>query len=128
MKVVSLPKDCPAPDIDDFFQDGIGIGIAIEKWHAAQDQHKVDLVQTLKDLGYSGKNTGRVLEMPVGDGAALYMLAEGPKSFLVHLPYGDAYHSPDVEFLPKSEVLRRIDSRDNIKAIFSKSSKVGAAT
>jgi hypothetical protein len=27
----------------------------------------------------------------------------------MHLPYGDAYQYRDVEFLPKDEIIRRID-------------------
>ncbi len=48
----------------------------------------------------------------MADGYALYMFADaGAKSVLVHLPYGDGYDYPDVRYIPKTEVLRRMNSK-----------------
>lgn len=88
----------------------------------AEDKHQETLKAWLVENGYTGKNTGRILSEPVADGSAMYMLAEGKRSFLVHLPYGDAYQSRDVSFLPKAEVLRRIEAKERLNELFKKAS------
>ncbi len=75
----------------------------------------------LRRQGFTGPNTGRILQIPVADGHAIYMYADnGAKSILIHLPYGDGYQSRDVEFLPRKEVLARIEQRERITALFNK--------
>ena len=113
MKVYSLPKEVPAPTVDYRKYDH-------EKVAADEEQHKAQLKKWLQDQGYTGKHTGRVVSFGVADGSAQYMIADGPKSFLIHLPYCDAYQYPDVRFLPKKEIIRRADANDSFHALFSK--------
>lgn len=83
------------------------------------EKHKIDLKTWLIEMGYDGPETGGILREQIADGYAMYMLADkGRGSILVHLPYADAYHSQNVEFLPRSEVVRRIKSSAKIHAIF----------
>lgn len=111
MKVYDLPAEVPAPEVDyreyDFKREG-------EK----QEEHTNRLIDWLKAAGYSGKNTGKIVSFQVADGHASYMLAEGKTSALIHLPYGDAYEYRDVNFLPKKEILRRIEAKGKLKSIF----------
>lgn len=115
MKVYSCPKELPAPKID----------VANFDWtkhDKAEAAHKKALAKWLKEAGYTGKYTGELVSFPVADGYAQYMMADGPKSFLVHLPYGDAWQYRDVEFLPKKEIIRRIEAEKKFHEIFHRKS------
>lgn len=70
--------------------------------------HRDQLRDWLRANGWPGPHTGDTLSSPRGDGYAEYMYADGPKPMLVHLPYGDAWHAPDVRFLPMREILSRL--------------------
>ena len=107
MKVYALPETLPAPE---FSFDG--------DWAAREEDHRNQVRAYLKAQGYNGKNSGKCLRMPYADGYAEYMLAEGTKSFLFHLPYGDGYHDRNVAFLPKKEVLAQIAFRERLDAMF----------
>ncbi len=104
MKVFSCPKEVPAPQVDYRNYDH-------KKVDADEKSHMEQLRLWLRKSGYTGKYTGEVLNVQIADGYARYMMADGSKSCLIHLPYGDAYDSRDVAFLPKKEVIRRIESR-----------------
>lgn len=84
------------------------------------EAYEVLLVEELKKLGFTGKNTGRKCQFQVADGYAEYMLADGKKSALIHLSYGDGYQYRDVEFLPKKEIMARIEQRERQIAFFEK--------
>lgn len=83
-----------------------------------QKEHQIQLEAWLRKNGWNGKNTGKIARFRVADGYAAYMMADGPKSVLVHLPYGDRYHYRDVEFLPKKEVLKRIEAHEKLAKFF----------
>lgn len=102
MKIYSCPKDVPPPVLD--FSN-----YNHEKALAEEGAHKVNLEKWLRNNGYNGKYTGKIYSEPVADGSALYMIADGPKSFLIHLPYGDGYTSLNVQYIPKKEIIRRIE-------------------
>lgn len=112
MKVYSPPRDVPAPEVDYANFD-------LERLQKDEEEHGAKLKAWLEERGYDGPNTGRVLNVPIADGHASYMMAEGASdSFLVHLPYGDAYQSMDVQFLPKEEVVARLDAQDRLSEAF----------
>ena len=112
MKVYSCPKSCPAPELDFGNYDHA-------KQTAAEEEHQRDLVKWLVAHGYTGKHTGLIYTEGVADGCAEYMLADGSKSFLIHLPYGDGYQSRNVEFIPKREIIKRGIARDKLNKMFS---------
>lgn len=117
MKVFSCPDEIAAPQVDftNFDRDKM---LADEKTH--QEAVKAHMVK----LGYNGLKTGETVSFPVADGSAQYMFADaGAKSVLIHLPYGDAYQYRDVEFLPRKEILKRIDQQAAFSAIFSSQAK-----
>jgi hypothetical protein len=90
---------------------------------AREEAHKVDLKAWLQTNGWDGPLTGQILEEGVGDGAAAYMYADGKKACLIHLPYGDAYHSQNIPHLPKKEILRRLaqqQSRPPLRLLMAK--------
>lgn len=105
MKVYSLPKEVPAPVPN--YSD-------MEKVFADEEKHKEQLKAHLIKTGFSGKNTGKTVRFQVADGYAVYMLAEGKTSCLIHLPYGDGYDYRDVQYIPKAEILRRIKADESL--------------
>ncbi len=113
MKVYTLPDEVPAPEVDYKNYDR-------EKMLRDEDEHMAKLKAWLREAGYVGKRTGEIVAFQVADGYARYMLADGKKSALIHLPYGDAYHYRDVKFLPKAEILRRIDADKKFTAMFAR--------
>jgi hypothetical protein len=74
--------------------------------------------------GYTGKHTGGIYRTGVADGCAQYMIGDkGRGGVLIHLPYGDAYQSRDVQFLPKAEILKRIEGEKAIAELFAERAK-----
>lgn len=116
MKVYSCPDEIKPPEYDFTNYDHA-------KTEAVEKAHAEALIAWLRANGYTGKNTGKILRVPYADGSAQYMFADGSKSCLINLPYGDAWDSPDVAFLPKKEVLRRIGLSDKRAAFFAKGAK-----
>ena len=112
MQICTIPKELPKPTIDYANYDW-------EKAAADEEKHMADLKAWLIDEGYNGEHTGRIFKEPIADGYALYMVADGPTSALVHLPYGDAYHSENVQYLPKDVVLERCARDEAIRCMFS---------
>lgn len=118
MKVFTLPTEVPAPRVDYMNYDR-------EQVIRDETEHRAALKKFFTDLGYTGKNTGRIYRESVADGQALYMVIEAPrgtnakdKFFLVHLPYGDAYQSRTVHYMNKKGILELIDASDRIDALF----------
>lgn len=83
-----------------------------------EERHKGQLKDWLLANGWPGDRTGQILREPHADGYACYMYADGPKAALIHLPYGDAWDSPNVEHLPKKEVLKRLDRGAGLAKLF----------
>ena len=113
MKIFKCPKEVSEPKPDYANYD-------YKTQVEAEKKHMADLKEWLKKAGYTGKYTGEIYKEPVADGYALYMVADGSKSGLIHLGYGDGYQSRDVSFLPKKEVFRRIDADKKFYAMFKK--------
>lgn len=112
MKVCSCPAEVPEPKID--FSN-----INTEKWDRVYEDHAVRLREWLVKNGFDGEYTGEIVRFPVADGYAQYMLASGKSSFLIHLPYWDAWHYRDVKYLPKAEIINRIKQQKSISKLFS---------
>jgi hypothetical protein len=116
MKVYSCPAEVPPPTVDYRNYNAADV-------QAAEDKHQDDLKNWLISKGYKGPNTGKIVYFPVADGHAHYMFADGSKSFLIHLPYGDGYQYRDVDFLPKKEILKRIKGIEELAALFRSAAK-----
>ena len=102
MKVCRLPKEVPFPKPDYKNYDSV-------KEQAREEKHQESLVNWLLKNVFTGRLTGKIFRSPMADGYALYMFADGgEKSYLIHLPYGDAWHNKDVESLSVKEVRLRM--------------------
>lgn len=116
MNMYEMPSQIPAPVVD-------YSNFNLQKMQEDEAKHQEALKQYLIELGYNKPLTGEILKEPIADGYALYMVVDAGREWgLMHLPYGDAYHSQNVEFLPKTEVKRRIQAQKNMKKMFSKAS------
>lgn len=88
------------------------------KEQKAEENYLAELRAKLVQMGYKGKHTGKIARYGVADGYAQYMLADGPKSFLIHLPFGDAYQYRGVEHFPKKEIIAEIERGARRAAMF----------
>lgn len=111
MKIYGCPERLPAPKPDYRHFD-------IKAEADREASHAESLRTWLFARGYCNTHSGQIVRFPIGDGFALYMLADGPQSFLIHLPYGDGYHYPDAQHLPKDEIIRRIDGERRLADLF----------
>lgn len=113
MKVYSCPEgiELEKPDYANY---------DLAKETAKEADHMARLKAWLIANGSPGPMTGETVSFPVGDGQARYMYADGRRPFLVHLPYGDAYHHMDVAHWPKAAILKRIASEKGLRDIFAK--------
>lgn len=111
MKVFACPDAAPFAE-----PDYRGYNSAAEEQR--EKSHLVDLADWLRQNGWTGERTGEVLRIPMADGYARYMLADGNSPALVHLPYGDAYHAPLAERLRYDEVIVLLDQEKKIAELF----------
>jgi hypothetical protein len=92
-------------------------------WQAREEAHREALRRHLTEAGYNGPHSGQIASFSVADGRAQYMLADGAgaygPSFLIHLPYGDAYQYLGVEHFPKSSIVDRIEQGLRMDALFA---------
>lgn len=120
MKVFTVPNEVPVPTVDYRNFD-------LDKVQKDEEDHKEAVKKYFTDLGYTGKNTGRIYRESVADGQAVYMVVEAPrgtnakhKFFLIHLPYGDGYHSRTVGYMNKKGILDLIEADERLQAFFKK--------
>ncbi len=114
MKVYAAPEEVALP-VHDF------ANFDRNKYFAQEGDYLKRLKEHLKSMGYTGEHTGEEFSIPCGDGAARYMVMEGPRTFaLVHLALGDAWSVPEfmTRGLRKSDVLKKIESTKRVAALF----------
>lgn len=86
---------------------------------AKVEKYKAEIKDWLLSNGYTGPNTGETITFPVADGRAEYMLGDkGRGGILIHLDIMDGYQYFDIKFLPKAEILRRIEQEKAAKAFW----------
>lgn len=111
------PKDLPFPSFHG--------SSSYEEYMEDEKKHTQDLTNRLKEMGYTGKNTGRIAVFPVRDGFAQYMVVEAKKIFgLIHLQYGDAYMFPGIIGITKREILQNVAKTEAIKKLFNEKSNI----
>jgi len=116
MKVYAPPADVTFSEVDYLNYD--------REREIAREAENNEMVRAwLKEQGFIGKHSGKIMSLPFADGHAQYMLADGKPgtaSFLVHLPHGDAYHNPLASGLTKKAVIDEIIRGEKLAEIFAK--------
>ena len=106
MKVYAFPSHIQKPEITFPFNP--------EAERQREVQASAELRAWLIHMGYTGPNTGEEYAIGHADGAARYMVAEGPAGSrvfsLIHLPYCDAWDSPWAKKVTRAEVIKHIQA------------------
>jgi hypothetical protein len=83
-------------------------------------KYKEDLKAWLNKNGYNGKNVGEIIQFPVADGYAEYMVASMKPVKLVHLPLMDAWHFQYAHLMTAKEIQTKIDGQNRLMELFKK--------
>lgn len=110
-KIFSAPEEVKAPKLD--FND-------VKNWKANDEKYIQELKSHIQSLGYTGKNVGEVIQFPVADGYAQYMVASMKPLQLIHLPLGDAWDWQYAHLLTAKEVQEKIDQDKAWKEMIAK--------
>lgn len=110
-QVFSAPEEVKQPNYD--FQN-------VKAWKEQEETYIKEVKNFLAKKGYTGKNAGEIIQFPVADGYAQYMVASMRPLMLVHLPLGDAWDWQFAHLLTAKEVQQKIDQRKAINEMFSK--------
>ena len=113
MEVYSAPAHLPAPVPNYANYDSV-------REQQREAEHQAKLAAWLISQGYTGPKTGKIVRWQVADGYAVYMVADGTKFKLIHLPYGDGYQWPYMDRLIKQDVLEQIERQEKLAALFAK--------
>jgi hypothetical protein len=100
--LMDLPDDVPFADTPPGRFDQAGETLR-------ESEHSAALEAWLRQHGWNGPRTGQVVRRTMADGHAVYMYGDGPSPCLVHLPYGDAYHDPDIRYLPIPKIEKLLE-------------------
>lgn len=76
-----------------------------------------EVKQYIIESGYKGKNVGEVIQFPVADGYAQYMVVSMKPLQLMHLPLGDGWDYQFANRLTAVDVQQKIDSGKAIKKL-----------
>ena len=98
-KIFSTPDEVQVPEFS--FEN-------IKDWQ--KDEEK--FLNELRDWchkHFKGKYVGKEVSFPHADGYARYMVASEKPFQLMHLPLGDAWHSPIVEHMTVKAIKEKID-------------------
>ena len=115
-KIYTAPEEIKAPEFD------------FENFNAKTHQEKEDkyveeIKQYLQNLGYNGKNFGEIINFPVADSHASYLIISMKPLMLLHLELGDAWTFQYVHLLTAKEVQQKVDQNKAIERIFSQKGK-----
>lgn len=88
-------------------------------YHKDQDTYLEQLKEVLQKRK-NGKNVGEIINFPVADGYASYMIASMKPLELVHIPLGDAWHFDYANRLTANDVQDKLDQEKAMNRLFSK--------
>jgi hypothetical protein len=108
--IYSSPTQIPVPELD---------WKNIDNYEKDCQEYKNELKEYLLRVR-TGKNIGEIIQFPVADGYAEYMVASMNPPELIHLPLGDAWEFQYAHLLGKKEIQEEIDIQKALKELFSK--------
>ena len=109
--IYDITKEFPTPKVD--FAN-------YNRAKAIKDED--EYLKSVKDFLLTqskGKNVGEILNFPVADGMAQYMVAKMRPLALIHIALGDAYNFQYAHLLTAKEVNSKIDTQKRMDKIFS---------
>lgn len=109
--IFNSPDQVKVPELD--FKN-------FEQYEKDCEKYKEDLKTWLNKNGYNGKNVGEIIQFPVADGYAEYMVASMKPVKLVHLPLMDAWRFQYVHLMTAKEIQAKIDGQNRLKELFKK--------
>lgn len=117
-QIFNAPEEVKVPRLS--IQPGKDVSQQIEDHQKAEEKYIQDVKDWLHKNGFNKKNAGEIIEFPVADGKALYMVVSMKPMRLVHLEVGDAWCFQYANLLTAKEVQEKIDQRKAIDKLFSK--------
>lgn len=114
-KIYDLPEGFTAPRFD--FSDMKGYR---EKEEAFINQLKDWCIKRAEGSGQ--ENIGEVIDFPVADGKALYMVAAVKPVQLIHIPIGDCWSYQMAHRITRKDIKDMVERNKRLKELFSKKS------
>jgi hypothetical protein len=115
-EIYDLPEGFEAPELD-FMEP-------IQKYNEKCDKFFEELKTFLKNWNPHEKEVGEIVDWPVADGKAMYMVASlEPKVGLVHLPILDAWEYQDADLQTAERIRQKIQQRKSFEAFIAKKQK-----
>jgi hypothetical protein len=108
--IYSNPSQIPVPELD--FQN-------FNNYLKECEEYKIKLKEFISK-SRKGKNIGEIIQFPVADGYAEYMVASMNPPQLIHIPTGDAWEFQYAHLLGEKEIQQEIDKQKALKELFSK--------
>ena len=106
-KIFSAPKEIKTPA---FTGD----------WRKEEERYLNEIKALLKTNGFTGKNAGKIINFPMADSHASYMIASMKPLRLIHLETGDAWEFKYAHLLTAKEVNQKIAQQEAMEKLFSK--------
>lgn len=110
--IYSAPKEIKKPDYD--FLNG-----SHSDWQAEEKRYS-DELKAFCLARKKGKNVGEILNFPVADGYAQYMIASVKPVELIHMETMDCYEFDYVHLLTADEIQKKLDQQESLKKLFGK--------
>lgn len=109
VQVFSAPKDIEIPTFD--FND-------VEQSKLKEEEFINNLVDYCK-RNNSSEHAGKIIQFPVADSYAQYMIFSIEPTWLIHLPIGDGWQFDYIERLTKEDILDKIKNQEALNKTFN---------
>jgi len=115
-EIYGIPEEIKVPEIN-------FMNFNLKQYNEDVEKFKKELIQFLNEQGYYSKYTGEIVQFPVADSYAEYMVASLHPLRLIHLPLGDAWEYEYIQRLTKADILQKIEQQNALKAMFERNKK-----
>jgi len=111
--IYTVPKEIPFPEFN---------WKEVSKYKKDIEDHEARLkdwaIKRCEDGGKSTENVGEVIQFPVADGYAQYMVASIKPLQLIHLEYWDAYQFEYANRLTAKDVKDKVNQKKALNKLF----------
>lgn len=111
-KIYNTPSAIKVPEMD--FSN-----FNIDKYNQECNKFKEDLKKLVQKRKPNGECVGEIIQFPVADGYAEYMIASIKPVELIHLPLSDAWHFQYANRITASDIKAQIKLQKALIKIFS---------